>query len=341
VRYFCTYFDSNYLSRGLALYRSLVRHAGPFRLWVLCFDDATYGILQHLALPEVRAIALVDFEKGDEQLLRSKHDRSRIEYYFTCTSSLPLYIFRHWPEVDVITYLDADLFFFSAPLPIYEELADNSILIVEHRFPAHLQHLEKVGIYNVGLLCFRKDQNGLACLDWWRQRCLEWCHDRAEEGGYADQKYLDDWPERFSGVRVLQHKGAGLAPWNVSRYVLGGSNGELLVDSQPLVFYHFHGFKPVSRWVYDPNLARYGVRSHRFLKRYVYGSYIRDLHEVRRSLHEVAAPLSEGSVRITNPWATDSLPFFHAAVKKIGYYGWVARSLVQGRLWLVIGARIV
>ena len=53
--YFCSYFDSNYLSKGLALYRSLVRHAVPFRLWVLCFDDLAYETLRRLALAEVSA----------------------------------------------------------------------------------------------------------------------------------------------------------------------------------------------------------------------------------------------------------------------------------------------
>ena len=120
--YFCTYFDSNYLTRGLALYRSLVRHAAPFRLWVLCFDDLAYETLQRLNLHEVVPISLRDFEDGDEELLQAKGNRSRIEYYFTCTPTLPLYILRNCSEVDVITYLDADLFFFSDPSPIYEEL---------------------------------------------------------------------------------------------------------------------------------------------------------------------------------------------------------------------------
>ena len=33
-RDYCTYFDHRYLARGLALFRSLERHAGDFRLFV-------------------------------------------------------------------------------------------------------------------------------------------------------------------------------------------------------------------------------------------------------------------------------------------------------------------
>ena len=38
-RVYCTYFDHNYLSRGLALYHSLQRHAPGARLWVLCLSE--------------------------------------------------------------------------------------------------------------------------------------------------------------------------------------------------------------------------------------------------------------------------------------------------------------
>ena len=44
-RVYCTYFDHNYLSRGLALYHSLQRHAPGARLWVLCLSEACHRIL--------------------------------------------------------------------------------------------------------------------------------------------------------------------------------------------------------------------------------------------------------------------------------------------------------
>jgi len=42
-----------------------------------------------------------------------------IEYYFTCTASFLDWVMEHDPSVEVLTYLDSDLFFFlSDPAPI-------------------------------------------------------------------------------------------------------------------------------------------------------------------------------------------------------------------------------
>lgn len=341
--YFCTYFDSNYLIKGLMLYRSLVCHAMPFRLSVLCFDDLSYEILQKLALPEVDPISLRDFEEGDEELLQAKGDRSQIEYYFTCTPSLPLYILRNCPEIDIITYVDADLFLFSDLSPIYQELDKGSVLIVGHRFPPRLRFWEAYGIYNVGLVSFRRDDWGLKCLHWWRNRCLEWCYDCVEDGRFADQKYLDDWPTRFPGVVVLQYKGAGLAPWNVENYSLRSENGQVLVDSQPLVFFHFHGLKQIRRWLYDPNLARYGVHADYLLKRYIYGPYIRELQKV---IHWVSLvfdqrPIHMGSIRGRNACAPAIDSIFCEIANKIKHRFVVARKILRDDLWVVIDGRVV
>ncbi len=289
--YFCTYFDRNYLVRGLTLFRSLSNHAEPFVLWVLCFDDFTYNVLSKINLPNLKPISLREFEHGDNALLAAKQNRSRVEYYFTCTPSLSLYILNKFPEADLITYLDADLFFYSDPTPIYEELAKRSVLIVEHRFPEHVRHdEEKFGIYNVGFASFRNDMHGRQCLQWWRERCIEWCYDRAEEGLFADQKYLDDWPDRFREVVVLQHKGGGLAPWNWMNYDIQFQDGTITVDGDRLIFFHFHHLKAVNWWMYDTGLS--GYKKVPFtLRRRIYVPYVRALQQtlywVRRRVPEV------------------------------------------------------
>lgn len=296
MRYFCTYFDSNYLLKGLTLYRSLVRHAGSFRLWILCFDDLSYKIIEKLELPEIIPISLKEFEKGDMELLQAKGNRSAIEYYFTSTPSLPLYIFKNYPEVELITYLDADLFFFSDLSPIFDEFGNNSILIIGHRFPLHLRHLEVNGVYNVGYLSFRRDKEGLACLEWWRKKCIEWCYDRVEKGRFADQKYLDDWPVSFANVKVLEHKGANLAPWNLNNYIVSVEFQELFIDNQPLIFFHFHGLKKVGRYLYDSGLRTYNTALSPIFKHYLYSPYIKELHKTQGLLTQLADRPVTGAV---------------------------------------------
>jgi hypothetical protein len=283
--YFCTYFDRNYLPRGLALVRSLREHCPEFRLWVLCMDEATHQALNQLDLPAVEPIALHDLERNDEPLLRAKQNRSPVEYYFTCTPSLPLYVLNHWPEVDLITYLDADLFFFANPAPLFEELGAGSMAIIGHRFSPNQRHREKFGLYNVGWVSFRKDENALACLQWWRARCIEWCYDREEDGKFADQKYLDDWPSRFRDVVVLEHKGANLALWNQANYHLSALNGNtVMVDAQPLIFFHFHGLKKIAPWLYNPHWSLYGASPSKVLRRRIYAPYLHSLFDVEHRL---------------------------------------------------------
>ncbi|MBF0216052.1 MAG: glycosyltransferase [Candidatus Omnitrophica bacterium] len=303
MKYYCTYFDSHYLTKGIALYRSLCRFAGDFRLWVLCFDDMTFETLQKINLPEVVPIRLLEFEAFNPGLADVKSNRTTVEYYFTCTPFLPLFILNAAPEVDLITYLDADLLFLSSPDPIYTELGDGSILIIGHRFPPHLEHLEARGIYNVSLLAFRRDGSAVKCLKKWGEQCLEWCYDREENGLYADQKYLDDWPRLFKGVVVLEHKGVGLAPWNVERYKIRYEERGIFIDSLPLVLFHFHGLRKITKNIYDPRLHRYEVDASIALRHYLYMPYIKGLIEIESWLRDL--------------FGTGKLPFHTASIRTV------------------------
>jgi len=247
-------------------------------------DEACYNILLQLRLPDIHLISLEAFESDDMELLNSKQNRSLLEYYFTCTPSLPLFILDRNPAVDVITYLDADLFFFQDPQPIYAEMGDSSIAIIEHRFPPHLADRIQYGIYNVGWLSFRRDNSALTCLHWWRERCLEYCHDVAQDGRFADQKYLDDWPKLFQKVVVLQHKGANLAPWNLANYHLQTHDHHLWVDEQLLIFFHFHGLRRIADWLYDPNLSGYGVKLSKVVRHSIFEPYLQAMLLVSKQL---------------------------------------------------------
>jgi len=235
MKYFCTYFDKNFLIRGLALYESLIQNCPDFKLFVLCFDDETFSLLQKMNLENLELISLSDFE--DPELLRVKNTRTNVEYFWTCTPSLSLYVLKKNPQINMVAYLDADMYFYTSPEAIYTEFGQNSIMIIPHNYSPDQKSKEKTsGIYNVGMLIFRNDKNGLDCLNWWRDRCIEWCFDRYEDGKFGDQVYLNDWPNRFEGVYVLKNLGVNVASWNIKNFLNDAYNW-------PLLFYHFHGLK--------------------------------------------------------------------------------------------------
>jgi hypothetical protein len=274
TKYFCTYFDHYYLSRGLALHHSLEQHCSSFKLWVVCLSSECYDTLKKLNLPNLIPISQEDFERGDEKLVAAKSNRSRIEYYFTCTPSLPLYILNHAPEVDLITYLDSDLFFFSNPQPIFDEIGDGSVAIIPHRFSKYLKRRERNGIYNVGWVSFRRDTNGVACLESWREKCIEWCYDKIEPDRFADQKYLNYWEEMFDGVVVIRQKGSNLAAWNIANYKLQFQAGNVFVDDEPLIFFHFNSFKKISSDVYTSSMKYYFAIVTPLIRQRIFTPYI-------------------------------------------------------------------
>lgn len=283
MRYFCTYFDRNYLLRGLVLYRSLRDVGASFTLWALCLDDETFEVLETLAWPGLVPVRLGDLETHDPELAAARPTRTLVEYYFTLTPALPLYLLAQHPEVDVISYLDADLKFYSDPEGVLAALDGNSVLIIPHGFPEHLRALEAHGKYNVGMVCFRNDESGRECLERWRARCIEWCYDRIEDGRYADQAYLDDWPSSHQGVVVLDSPGVGLAPWNFMRFRIDITTDPPLVEGRPLIFYHFHAFKNLRSRLFDDGLGQYGEMDQR-VRRYLYGGYVRDLRVASRAV---------------------------------------------------------
>ena len=253
---FCTLFNSVYLSRGLALYESLKEHCSDFHLYIFTFDDATYNFFKDNNFDYITPISLKEFE--DKELLRVKPTRTKGEYCWTCTSSTILYVLNHF-EVDHCTYIDADLYFFSSPQVLIDEMGDASILLTEHRYTKEYDQTATSGKYCVQFVLFKNDERGRSALTWWRERCLEWCYNRMEDGKFGDQKYLDDWIERFEGVYILKHLGGGVAPWNMQQYTFHIDNGmicgyEIASGSRfYLIFFHFHALFFVSPTYFSPS----------------------------------------------------------------------------------------
>jgi hypothetical protein len=285
-RVYCTYFDHNYLPRGLALYHSLQRHAPAAPLWVLCLSDACFQALTGLGLPHLVPVRLADFEAANPDVAATRPTRSMIEYYFTCSPAWILFVLDQNPDAEWVTYLDSDLFFFAPPEPIYEEMKDAAFGIIPHRFASGLEDQRRFGLYNVGWVSVRRRDDGIAALRWWRERCIEWCHDRVEGDRFADQRYLDRLPELFGGIHVISHLGANLAPWNFADCRLEWNDGEVVIERRyRLLFFHFYGVKRSGGYYFNSHRL-YRAPFSSLMKHRLYEPYTAALAEAER----VASP---------------------------------------------------
>jgi len=273
TRHFCTYFDHNYLPRGMVMLESLHEHCPEAHVHVLCLSDECHDALSSLAYPFVSLIRLAELEAADPEFAATRPTRSLIEYYFTITPCLPWHLLTGC-GLDEITYLDADMLFFSSPEPIFAEAGDASVIITPHRFAAHLKDWERYGIYNVSWLTFRHTEDGLACLSWYRNACLEWCRDLLEEERFADQKYLNAFPVQFSGVHCMAHPGGGVAPWNLADCVAEKNRERVSVNGAPLIFYHAQGLKHIVGPFYSSGLLEYFTRLSPSIKKYILSPYV-------------------------------------------------------------------
>ncbi|MCK9201480.1 MAG: glycosyl transferase [Gallionella sp.] len=245
VEHFVTLFDNNFLPIGLCLHASLIEHGQPFHLWILCMDELAERNLHQLSLPHVTLIPLREAE--DARLLAVKPTRSRGEYCWTLTPFTPQFVFERDAAVERVTYLDADLYFFASPRILLDEFSrsEKHVQITEHAYDPRYERFGRAkrgGRFCVQFMTFRRTPQAEKVMHWWQERCLEWCYARVEDGKFGDQKYLDVWPELFAAeVHILAQKDKTLAPWNVAYY---SRLGQGVVAP---VFYHFHGFRILSR----------------------------------------------------------------------------------------------
>jgi glycosyltransferase involved in cell wall biosynthesis len=292
---YCTYFDHRYLTRGLAMMRSLKRWDPGCEIVVLCLTPECHAVLVRLAEPGVRLIPLEDLERTNPDVAATKTSRSTLEYYFTLSGCIVTEVMRTSQDDDFVTYVDSDLMFYSSILPLYEEMAGASVGLIGHRYHWWKRNNLKFGYFNVCWTCFRCDDTGRSAAKWWRDRCIEWCHDYVDGDRFADQKYLDHMYNKFPNVVEIKHAGANVAPWNVGRHKISvSSDGAFHVDGKwPLIFFHFQGFREVEPSLFLINHIAYQAPLSRVVRDELYAPYAGILREISEAVGGIsnATPL--------------------------------------------------
>lgn len=297
---FCTYLDHNYLSRATVMIASLRRFMPNVRLYILSLSDACTEMLRELALPNVEIIPLPAIEQAYPELVAVKPSRKLIEYYFTLSPYLPHYLFANTAS-DRITYIDADLYFYASPQPVLESLGDASVAITPHRFSFEYRNHVVFGLFNVAWISYRRCVEGLECLNAYKADCTAWCYDRLEDGRFGDQKYLDSWPGLYPALKIITHKGVNLAIWNANGHIIRAKDNRIMIDDDPLVFYHFSSTQMKPDGGVDIPVLPGGGRSKTVLIEHVINPYRRLLEQERHTLEQRFPALREAKSGIRYP----------------------------------------
>jgi glycosyltransferase involved in cell wall biosynthesis len=228
----------NYRHFARVLMASLRRHHPEWERFVLIVgdvtreDDAFTSVpLSALALPNPRQFAF------------------RYTLLELNTAVKP-WMFEHLfaRGFDRVLYFDPDIQLFSA----LEELEEPSFLTVTPHLTGSItgdQHpsersILQAGTYNLGFLSVTRHDALPRFLSWWQEKLEYDCVVDIANGLFVDQKWIDLVPGLFPDVRVLRHEGYNVAYWNLEQRTVTVDGDRILVNGQPLRFFHFSGCDP-------------------------------------------------------------------------------------------------
>lgn len=238
----CTITTADHLYKTLALYDSLRRVQPDIFLHVLCIDALTekfpegnvavYGPNDLKGLPSAATII-------------SKYSSSKDKLRWSLKPVFLHYLLEQ--KADKAIYVDNDIYFFSDPAFLFDQLNEYDFLLTPHHYPRDpsrdqnwLEANFRVGLYNAGFIAVNK--KAIRDLDWWAACCAYRCEKNALRGTFDDQKYLDLIPVMNERAHIVRHKGCNVAEWNKAVISRTARDGHIYLDEKyPLVFIHFNG----------------------------------------------------------------------------------------------------
>jgi hypothetical protein len=272
---FSTYFDINYFNKFLCLKNSLDKYLNNYKIYCLDLDNVIrYSNIKNNINIEV--IKLSEIENIFPELYYAKKNRSKIEYYFTLTPFLQRYIFIKY-NLSQLSYIDSDLFFFNTPKNLYKNYQNKNYNILLS--PHNNKYVEKkFGKFNVGLIIMKNTKTTSDCLKYWSEECINFCIDSSLKNKFADQKYLDEWPQKYKGIKIIDKYLVNIGPWNAK--FLNSKN------FNKLIAFHFHGiYFNINYNFYISGVSNFNIEVDKVIVRKVYKIYLDSLLNVNTKLN--------------------------------------------------------
>jgi hypothetical protein len=248
----------NYIGLALALEKSIKQHNDDVQFLIFVADEfLDEEWISNLPENIIIAKDVIGFSKEQWSQMSFKYDLTEF-----CTSIKPScfkYVFKEF-NADTCIYFDPDILVFNSLDTIYNKLDTNSIIVTPHITTIQNVYTGKLnernllysGMFNLGFLALKQDENSQKMLDWWEIRLEDRCFQNMMENYFTDQKWMDFLPSFFPTQLLVSHDlGLNVAPWNFfEREIITKDNSFFVVNRIntnnnnlfPLIFVHFSGY---------------------------------------------------------------------------------------------------
>jgi len=246
MNYIFTVCSNNYLAQATILGESIRQH-DPDSVFIVFLCDKKVKEIDYTIIAD-EVIEVADIEADFQELVLRYNI---IELNTAIKPRAVQYLFEIKKATNVI-YLDPDIKIFKSLTRLYESLNSSSIILTPHIYtPIPIDNKKpgentflNYGIYNLGFIGLRNDEEANRFAAWWKNRTYLKGYFNPSDGLFVDQLPINHVPIFFNNVEILDDWGMNMAPWNLHERFLSENDGKFVVnETYDLVFYHFSSFR--------------------------------------------------------------------------------------------------
>jgi hypothetical protein len=239
----------NYIAQAKTLATSFKKH-NPDWHFVIGLVDKINGRLsesywQPAELLEVGELSIDGFEEMYQNYNIIELNTAVKPFYMD-------YLFKRDSSVDIVAYFDPDIMFFEKIDDLEEKIRKSPIVLTPHFFKPTSRKFERleilclgVGVYNLGFIALKRNEQSFTFLDWWMERLRYYCKIQQDASLFVDQKWIDFAPIFYEKIELL-HEGHNVAYWNLQERIVSEREKRYWVNqTYPLVFFHFSSYNPL------------------------------------------------------------------------------------------------
>lgn len=150
-----------------------------------------------------------------------------------------------------VVFLDPDTCLYHSIEPILNDLDRHAIVLTPHYTTPQSDDVSesdvgmmRFGSFNLGFFAIKNSDQAIKFLEWWSNRCFQFCFMESQFGLSTDQKWVTIAPCFFEDLYVSFNLGYNVAPWNsYERSITKNPEGHYIVNNTyPLIFFHFSNF---------------------------------------------------------------------------------------------------